>query len=166
MSARARARALSVLALSIVVLFTNSVSAALVASGGGGRWSFDRSEKCLMRKINRTRQRNGLGGLGFDKQVGVVARRHAKSMANNYSVYHDYNMDNEITRWKRLGQNTGAGAGCDSLFRSFMNSSSHRHNILGRWRHIGVGTDRRGGRLFVQAVFESRRDPGNIWHYP
>ena len=119
-----------------------------------------------MRKVNRVRRQHGLGGLGFDKQVGVVARRHAKSMANSYSVFHDGNMNNEITRWKSLGQNSGAGSGCDSLFRSFMRSSSHRRNILGRWNHIGVGTERRNGRLFVQMVFEWQSDPGNIYHYP
>lgn len=154
----------------MLLLSTNPVlgleTAGTTLGGGGGRWSFDQSEKCLMRKVNRTRRRFGKGGLGFDKQVGVVARRHAKGMANNYSVYHDSNMGREITRWKTLGQNSGAGTGCKSLHRSFMRSSSHRHNILGRWRHIGVGTQWRGGRLFVQVVFEYRSDPGNVYHYP
>lgn len=155
----------------MVVLFVTpglglEVAGRSVAGGGDSRWSFDRTEKCLMRKINRTRQRHGKNGLGFDKQIGVVARRHAKGMANNYSVYHDGNMGSEITRWKSLAQNTGAGGGCKALHRSFMRSYRHRHNILGRWRHVGVGTERRGGRLFVQAVFEYRSDPGNIYHYP
>ena len=119
-----------------------------------------------MRKINHMRRRHGLRGLSFDKQIGYVARRHAKQMASNYAVYHDSNMGTEITRWKSLGQNTGAGATCRSLFRSFKRSSKHRHNILGRWRHMGVGTERRNGRLFVQQVFEYRSDPGNVYHYP
>ena len=119
-----------------------------------------------MHKINKHRGKHGLARLQRDKQMGVVARRHAKQMASNYSVYHDYNMDEEITHWKALGQNTGAGGGCRRLFWSFMKSSSHRQNILGRWRHFAVGADSRGGRLFVQQVFEWRYDPGNVYHYP
>jgi uncharacterized protein YkwD len=87
-------------------------------------------------------------------------------MATNRAVYHDANMGNEITRWTRLGQNTGAGRNCKALFRSFMRSSSHRSNILGSWRHMAVGTEYAGGKLFVQQIFENRRDPGNIYHWP
>lgn len=119
-----------------------------------------------MRKINRARSRQGLRRLDWDKQIGVVARRHAKSMAANYSVFHDYNMDEEITQWKSLGQNSGAGGGCTNLFRAFMRSASHRANILGRWRFIGVGVERRNGRIFAQQVFEWRYNPGNIYRYP
>ena len=119
-----------------------------------------------MRKINKARARQGLVRLERDRQVGVVARRHAKSMANNSSVFHDYNMHQEITHWKALGQNSGAGFGCRSLFRAFMRSSSHRANILGRWRFMGVGVERRNGRIFVQEVFEWRYNPGNVYRYP
>ena len=97
-----------------------------------------------MRKINRVRQNNGLRALRWDKQMGYVARRHARQMATNNSVYHDGNMGSEITRWRRLAQNTGAGRNCKSLFRSFMRSPSHRANILGTWRFMAVGIDYRG----------------------
>ena len=119
-----------------------------------------------MRKINAARKRNGLGGLGFDKQLGVVARRHAKSMAANNGLYHDSNMGNEITRWRRLAQNTGVGSGCRQIHRTFMHSSQHRYNTLRQWRFVGVGTEKRNGRMYAQVVFEYRSDPGNVYHYP
>ena len=119
-----------------------------------------------MRKINKARARHGLARLERDRHIGVVARRHAKAMAANYSVFHDYNMHEEITHWKSLAQNSGAGGGCKSLFWAFMRSSSHRSNILGRWRFMGVGVERRNGRLFAQEVFEWRYNPGNIYRYP
>jgi hypothetical protein len=31
---------------------------------------------------------------------------------------------------------------------------------------MGFGTQKSGGRLYVQQLFESRRNPGNIYHYP
>ena len=139
-----------------------------VLTGGttGGGYAFKRSEVCLMKRINRARRSHGMSGLSWDKQMSYVARRHANSMAARRAVYHDYAVGQKITRWRRLGQNTGRGRRCKGIFRSFMHSSAHRANIFGRWRHVGVGTYRAGGRLYVQQLFESRRNPGNVYSYP
>ena len=119
-----------------------------------------------MRRINRARRNHGRRALDRDRQIGYVARRHASYIARNGAIWHDNNMTSEITRWRRLGQNTGRGRHCKSLFRAFMRSSGHRANIFGRWRFIGVGTRNRNGTLYVQIVFESRRNPGNVYSYP
>lgn len=132
----------------------------------GSNWSFSSVEKCFMERINNRRASNGKGRLSWDKQLGYVARRHAQRIAGARTIAHDYNMGEEVTRWNRLGQNTGGGRSCKSLSRSFWNSSMHRSNILGTWRHVGVGVASSGGRLYVQQIFESRRDPGNIYSYP
>jgi hypothetical protein len=29
-----------------------------------------------------------------------------------------------------------------------------------------VGLDRRGGDIYVMHIFQARRNPGNIYHYP
>ena len=129
-------------------------------------YGFTSAEICFMRKINGVRQRNGLGPLRWDKQMGYVARKHARQMSNNGNVYHDENMGSEITRWRRLGQNTGGGRSCRSLSRSFMRSPSHRANILGAWKYIGVGTANRGSKVYVQQIFENYDDPGNVYHFP
>src|SRR5918996_926872 len=57
------------------------------------------------------------------------------------------------------------GGGCKSLFRAFKRSSGHRANILGTWKHVGVGLDRRGGNIFVMHIFQSKRNPGNVYNY-
>lgn len=137
-----------------------------VAANLGGRWGFNKSERCIMNKINKVRRNKGMSPLRADKQIGVVARRHAKSMAANYSVFHDYNLGREITHWKALAQNSGSAGSCKRAFWAFMRSSGHRSNILGTWRFMGVGVDKRNGRVFVQQVFEWKRDPGNVYRYP
>jgi uncharacterized protein YkwD len=119
-----------------------------------------------MHKINRARHRRGLGKLERDKQLGYVARRHARGMASNGSIYHDAGLGQKITHWRVLGQNSGRGGSCRRLFRAFMGSSVHRTNILYAWRFMGVGVKKRSGGLYVQQVFESYDDPGNIYHYP
>lgn len=130
------------------------------------RFSLSASEWCLVRKINRIRTRHGRNKLKPDKQVAYVARQHARTIARARTVYHDDNISWKITRWRRLGENTGRGRDCRSITRAFMNSSQHRSQILGRYRFIGVGTERRDGRMYVQQIFESRRDPGNVYNYP
>lgn len=119
-----------------------------------------------MRRINRARSRHGLRRLRRDKQLGYVARKHSVKMASASSLWHDGDMGRKVTRWRRLAQNTGRGGSCRALARSFMASQTHRTNILGRFRFIGVGTESRGGLIYAQQIFESRRNPGNIYHYP
>jgi uncharacterized protein YkwD len=119
-----------------------------------------------MRKINHARARHGLGRLNRDKQLGYVARRHARRMAERGYIFHDARLGAKVTRWRSIGQNVGRGGGCKRLFRAFMHSLKHRSNILGAWRFVGVGAKKRGGRIYVQHVFELYRDPGNVYHFP
>jgi uncharacterized protein YkwD len=120
----------------------------------------------MMRKINHARARHGLGRLSRDKQLGYVARRHARRMAERGYIFHDARLGAKVTRWRAIGQNVGRGGGCKRLFRAFMHSTKHRSNILGAWRFVGVGAKRRGGRVYVQHVFELYRNPGNVYHFP
>jgi len=52
------------------------------------------------------------------------------------------------------------------MFRMFWRSSVHRTIMMGRWRFVGVGVERRRGRIYVLQIFESRRNPGNTFRYP
>ena len=129
-------------------------------------YSFSKGERCFLKKINDLRHRKGKRRLDADKQLGYVARRHARGMARNGSIYHDGDLGSTVTRWRRLGQNVGRGGGCKSVFRAFKSSSAHRANILGTWKHVGVGFERRGGSIFVMHIFQSKRNPGNVYKYP
>lgn len=140
--------------------------ASLAASKQNPKYRYRAAEKCFMRKVNEARAAAGQRRLNWDKHLGYVARRHAQTMANQGGVWHDQNLGRRVTRWKSLGQNTGAGGRCRHLFQSFMASPPHRANILGHWRYIGVGTMWKNHRLYVQQVFESRKDPGNVWSWP
>jgi hypothetical protein len=136
------------------------------AASAGEGWRFKPAERCLMRKVNGARQRRGLARLRWSRQVGYVARRHARRMARARGIWHHPRLGRVITRWDRLGQNVGRGAGCRQLFRAFMSSSKHRSIILGTWRFMGAGVVRAGGRMYVHQVFEWHRRPGNIHNYP
>jgi uncharacterized protein YkwD len=143
-----------------------TAAAGLTTATSSSGWSFNSAEKCFIDKINRRRKKNGKGALHADKQLGYVARRHARTMARSGSMFHDSNIGSKVTRWRTLAQNTGKGGGCRSMFKLFWQSSAHRANMLGPYRFIGVGVEKRNGNHYVQQVFESKRDPGNIWHKP
>jgi uncharacterized protein YkwD len=155
----------------IVALALAMVAASLVTTHRSeaarrSRYSFKKVEKCMMKKINHRRASHGKTKLNWDPQLGYVARRHAKSMARNGSIFHDNNLTSEITRWRVLGQNVGVGKVCRGLFKAFWKSAPHRQNIMGTWRFVGVGSERRRGKIYVHQVFEHRRNPGNVYTYP
>jgi len=154
------------LGLAVAIATVGIVTSGTPVAGGTGSGWFNSTEKCMLRKVNHMRARHGLRRLDWDRQLGFVARRHARTIARAGGLFHDDGLGREVTRWSRLGQNTGRGGRCGSIMRAFKRSSSHRAAILGRWRFIGVGAEWRGGRLYVQQVFESRRNPGNVYHRP
>ena len=127
------------------------------------------AERRFVQRMNAARSNNGRVRLSLDPEAGKVARRHAVEMANKNLLYHtpSSSLKWRITRWSVLGENVGVGSTVRSLHRAFMNSPAHKSNILySSFRHVGVGTIRKGGRLWVTVVFESSRDPGTRLRMP
>ena len=151
-----------------------SALAALVALVGlpqspaqaGGSYHWNKPERCFMKKINKARAKQDLRRLRRDVHLGYVAKRHARRMASKESMWEQADLGSKITNWRTLGQNTGLGGKCRQLFRSFMDSAPHAANVLGDYKFIGVGAKWRNHRLYVQQIFESRKNPGNIYQSP
>jgi uncharacterized protein YkwD len=144
-----------------------NASSSQGARGRNYEFHFRRVERCFLRAINRSRARHKLRRLKWDRQIGFVARRHARAMARARDVAHDDYLGGRLTGWRALGQNSGSGKSCGQLVWAFWRSGGHRSNILGRWNYVGVGVKRaRGGRVYVQQVFENRANPDNIYRFP
>jgi uncharacterized protein YkwD len=141
-------------------------SAVTIQADAGGKYHFKHGEKCFMRKINRVRNRHGLKDLSRDKQLGYVARIHAREMAANASVYDDPAVGHRVTHWSSLGNNTGRGSGCRQLNRAFRHSAPHQANMLGHFHFVGVGVAWYHGYMYVSENFESHHNPGNIYRWP
>ena len=137
-----------------------------VAGGRRHGYRFTRMEKCFLQKIATRRKWNDRRSLEWDKQLGYVARRHARAMSRAGGIWHQTDLGRVVTRWRRLGQNVGKGGGCRRLFHAFWHSGIHRDNILGHWRFMGVGVRWSRGSYYVHQVFEYRRNPGNVYNYP
>jgi uncharacterized protein YkwD len=90
-------------------------------------------------------------------------------MARGSRLYHTpgWRLARRVTRWRVLGENVGVGNTVLPLQQAFLASPSHRANVLSKtFVHLGVGTKRKNGRLWVTVVFESRRNPGTRLRMP
>lgn len=140
--------------------------AVVTHADAGSKYTFRYREKCLMTKINRVRHRHGLKALSRDKQLGYVARLHAREMARDGSVWDDSAVGHRVTHWVFLGNNTGSAPGCRKLNRAFRASPPHMANMLGHFRYVGVGVAWSNGTMYASENFESSRNPGNIYRWP
>ncbi|MGH9197610.1 MAG: CAP domain-containing protein, partial [Acidimicrobiia bacterium] len=130
----------------------------------GGLWLLSSSpasaltaeESCFTSKINGARSAAGKPALVTNNDLVAVARRHSQRMANSGSIYHNSNLAGEApSGWRSLGENVGVGPSCDAIHNAFMNSASHKANILDSdFNQVGVGVVITGdGTIYVTEVF-------------
>ncbi len=114
------------------------------------------SESGFLSKINSTRSANGLGPLTVDGNLRSHARNHTQDMMDANEIFHSTSAELRAaggTGWTQVGENVGRGNTVDSLHTAFMNSPSHRANILGEYNYVGIGTGTKDGALYVTVVF-------------
>ena len=153
-------------ALLVTSLIASSAATAAVSSGPLC-YQPRVAERGFAKKVNSARMNNGFGKLRLDPQLSKAARVHTKEMARQTSLYHtpSSTLRSRVTNWIVLGENVGVGDGVSSLHTAFMNSPAHRDNVLhSGYRHVGIGTKRVNGRLWVTILFEGVSDPGTtLW---
>lgn len=112
-----------------------------------------------MDRINEERSARGLRPLAVAPAVAAFARRHSRRMAAEGRVFHTERRQRaRAAAGRAVGENVGAGSAAGEIHDAFMDSRSHRHNILERrWTHVGVGVavgSRDGAvEIWVTAVF-------------
>ncbi|MFL5670863.1 MAG: CAP domain-containing protein [Chloroflexota bacterium] len=145
------------LAFSVAVLFAVTSIVAYAAPSRAFGWdsgSFSSSsESTLITLTNRSRANAGLPALKVDSTLTSVARWRSKDMIVRDYFSHDIPGYGKV--WNKLAavgycyRNAGENIGWNNypddiatsaIHQSFMDSSGHRANILGKaWDHIGVG---------------------------
>lgn len=142
---------------------------ATVGAADSTCWSYSKSERKFARLTNEARVAAGLGKLSLDPELSRVARKHTSEMISDGALSHTpvSVLGKRVTRWRKLGENVGRGDGVSIIQATFMGSTVHKDNILKPgFRHVGVGTKRADGYLWVTVVFESKRDPGTTLAMP
>jgi uncharacterized protein YkwD len=139
------------------------------ATASSSCWNFKSAERGFTKKLNSVRSSHDLGAVELDPELSRVARVHTRAMVRGNRLVHSTTaqLTTRVTRWVSLAENIGVGGTVDSLHTAFMNSDTHRTNILGSmYNHVGVGTFQDGNRLWVTVIFEAETDPGTTLSMP
>lgn len=114
-------------------------------------------EQSLAKYINQARSSRGIRTMSLASSVSDVARAHSARMANAGRLYHTPDLERALSRWtwwRVAGENVGRGPTMSSIYRAFMQSSSHKANILYRsYKVMGVGVVWKDGIAYVTVMF-------------
>ena len=142
-------------------ILTLSVVVALIATALPGAET-PGDEAQFVSLINQSRAAAGLAGLAVYADLTDDARIHTADMVAAGQVFHSTGdqLGSYASGWALLGENVGMGPNPSLLHQAFMNSDSHRANILGDYDLLGVGVARSPqGVMFVTVVFMKSAAP-------
>lgn len=122
--------------------------------------AFAGPEGTLVSKINSSRSANGLAPLETYWDLTDDARSHSSRMMDKGEIYHSSSLGSVTGVWDALGENVGMGIDLSGLHTAFMNSSSHRANILGNYNYVGVGVKTDDDGVNWVTVIFMRAAPG------
>lgn len=116
--------------------------------------------------VNRERRNRGMRVLSYSSVLTDVARRHSARMASEGRLYHNTSelRSEEFARRNNyptmVGENVGEGPSVQWLHDAFMNSPSHRSNIIeSRYTAMGIGVTVKDGTIWVTQDYIQERVP-------
>ena len=126
------------------------------------------SESChLLEEINRIRVNHGVPAIEADEPSSLAAVKHAEELEERQVLSHRGLDGFRVTqRYRSAGgtglraaENLGAGENLESIINGWMNSPSHRDNIMNpEWFYAGAGIVHSGeNRIIVVLVFNDSR---------
>ncbi|MEZ4632837.1 MAG: CAP domain-containing protein [Deinococcales bacterium] len=128
----------------------------------------DPLENALLELTNQERSRNGVVILKYDENLAIAARNHAKEMAELGYLSHESPIPEHQSLRKRvlragsavqniaenIAQLTPQGDIVEKTINGWMNSPSHRENLLEpSYTHIGFGLAHSDGYVYIVQVF-------------
>ena len=130
----------SALALGLALLVSACVSA---------------DQTTVFNQVNHSRAANGIPAMQQNGWLSDFAQHWAEHMAARCALSHspDYVTANPYN-WRSLAENVGGGKSLARAHTRFMNSTSHRANILNpRFNYLGTGVAQGCGRYWVVHEF-------------
>jgi uncharacterized protein YkwD len=130
----------------------------VVRAGADEQERFGRRRQMLS-LTNQDRERRDRAELRFAARLSRYAREHSRLMARRGAIFHS--TPDQLRAqlggytWSIAGENVGVGGSLESLEAAFMNSPSHRENILRTsFAHAAVGVARDDdGHIWVTVIF-------------
>ena len=112
------------------------------------------TESAVTSKINSARAARGVPRLTIRSDLVTVARGQAQRMAARNVLYHNPSLAQQVRNFRWVGENVGYGPSVALVHNAFMNSPSHKANLLDRdYTEVGVGAVWANGRVWIAQVF-------------
>jgi uncharacterized protein YkwD len=139
--------------LLVAVLVATSLLATVGATGAQARTTRGR----ILAKVNAIRVNHGVRRLDCVSSVNDLAQSHSRRMASTGTLFHTPDLYSKLRSRIRLsawGENVGYAPRWRRVVKMWMNSPSHRHNMLnGRFARCGIGAVRSGARIWLTMIF-------------
>lgn len=109
----------------------------------------------VQNQINNSRSANGVHRLASYGPSHTKAQNWANHLASIGTIKHSNLTDGyQSGTWWRLGENVGMGPSLAAIHNGFLNSPSHRANMLSPlYDHVGTGVAKRGNTYYVVHEF-------------
>lgn len=116
----------------------------------------------LLDSTNSERKKSGIPTVNIDEDLSLVAQAHSEDMAQrNYfsSITPEGLGPNERARklnyFKTIQAENIGKTGGTNVLDLWLNNSSHRQNILGNYKNIGIGLAKKDEILYWVAMFSN-----------
>lgn len=94
----------------------------------------------IIQDTNDFRAENGLPPLIENTEINSVAGAWAQAQSDQQSSYHNPDYVAQMPAgWNRVGENVGHGFGSETIVDAWINSPTHRANLLGNYSDVGIG---------------------------
>ncbi len=109
----------------------------------------------VQNQINNARAAHGVHRLADYGVSDTKAQNWANHLASIGTIKHStLTSGYQSGTWCWLGENVGMGPSLSAIQNAFMNSPSHRDNILSpKYDHLGTGVAKRGNTYYVVQEF-------------
>lgn len=109
----------------------------------------------VFNQVNNSRTSRGVRSLGANQWLSDFAQDWAEWMAATCTLGHSRNYASANPyRWRSLAENVGRGSSLTAVHNAFMNSTSHRNNILNpNFNYAGTGVATGCGNYWVVHEF-------------
>jgi hypothetical protein len=120
------------------------------------------AEQQIFNLANEARENAGVEPLRWNEQAAEAARAHAKLLAQNQALSHQFSGEPELRerlgatglRFDAAAENVADAESADESHEALMNSPPHRANLLNpKYNSVGIGVAKNGGQYYVVQDF-------------
>src|SRR3954469_10938069 len=121
-----------------------------------------KAEQHIFQLANQARKDAGVEPLQWNKQAAEAAREHAKLLAQNQALSHQFSGEPDLRerlgvvglRFDAAAENVADAESAEEAHDALMNSPPHRTNLLNpKYNSLGIGVAKNGDQLYVAQDF-------------